>query len=46
MTRKMHPFALSKLFNDPRGARFLSIYARECGEAIDELTNGGQFRAY
>ena len=33
MTRKVVPFVPAKLFNDPRSARFLSIYMRECGEA-------------
>jgi len=46
MTRKVDPFVLSKLFNDPRCARFLSIYTREYGEAIDALTDVIQFRAY
>jgi hypothetical protein len=46
MTRKVDPFVLAKLFNDPRSARFLSIYTRECGEAVDALTNGVQFCAY
>jgi hypothetical protein len=35
---------LTKLFNGPRGARFL--YTRVCGEAVDALTNVDQFRAY
>ena len=39
MTRKVHPFTLAKLFDDPRYARFLSLYVRECSQAVDELTN-------
>jgi len=35
MTCKVHPVVLAELFNDPR---FLSIYVRECGEAVDALT--------
>ena len=46
MARKVDTFVPAKLFNDPRNARFLSIYTRECREAIDALTNVGQFRAY
>ena len=42
---KVDPFALAKLFSDPRNARFLSIYMRECGEVIDALTNVAQFHA-
>ena len=44
MTRKADPFILAKLFDDPRNARFLSIYMRECGEGIDAPTNVDQFR--
>lgn len=33
----------SELLGDPRNARFLSIYAHERGEAIEVLTNVGQF---
>ena len=46
VTRKVDPFVLAKLLNDPRSARFLSIYTCECGEAVDTLTNVIQFRAY
>ena len=46
LTRKVDPFILAKLFDDPRTARFLSINARECGEAVDALTSVVQFRAY
>ena len=46
MAPKVDPFVLTKLFNDPRNTRFLFIYARECGEAIDALTNDVQFRAH
>ena len=45
MTRKVYPFVLVELVNDPGNARFLSIYACECGEAVDTLTNIGQFLA-
>ena len=33
MTRKVDPFVLAKLL------RFLSIYTRECSEAVDALPN-------
>ena len=46
MTRKADPFVPAELFNDPRSARFLSIYTRECGEAGGSLTNIDKFRAY
>ena len=46
MTRGVDPFVLAKLFDDPRSARSLTIYAREYREAIDALTNVVQFRAY
>jgi hypothetical protein len=45
MTRKVDPFVLAKLLGDPRSARFLSIYTRECGEAVDAPTNVVQFCA-
>ena len=41
MTRKVNPFVLSKFFDDPRSARFLSIYICECSWAVDALTNVG-----
>lgn len=37
MTR--NPFIFAKLFYDPRNARFLFLYARECDGGIKELTN-------
>jgi hypothetical protein len=46
MTRKVYPFVLAKLLNDPRNTGLLSIYARECGEAVDALANVDQLRAY
>ena len=46
MTRKVEPFILAKFFNDPISASVLSIYTRECGEAVDVLTNDVQLRAY
>jgi len=46
MKGKVDPFVLAKLLNDPRSAQFLSIYTRECREAVDALTNVVQFYAY
>ena len=46
MTRKVDPFVLPKLFNDPRNTGVLSIYTRECDEAGDTLTNVVQFGAH
>jgi hypothetical protein len=46
MAHKVDPFVLAKFFNDPRSATFLSIYTRECGEAVDTLANVVQFRAH
>ena len=46
MTGKVDPFVLAKLFDGPGSARFLSVYTRECGEAVHALTNVLQFRAY
>jgi hypothetical protein len=39
MACKMNPLVLAELFDDPRNTGFLSIYTRECGEAVDVLTN-------
>ena len=39
------PFVLAKRFDNPRNARFLPIYPRECGEAVDAPTNVVQFGA-
>ena len=46
MTRKVDPFVLAKLFDDPRNTRFLSVYACECGKAVDALTEVVQFRTH
>ena len=46
MTRKVDPLILAKFFNDPRSARFLSVYTRECRKAVDALTNVVQLRTY
>ena len=46
MTRKVDPFVLAKLFNDPGNTRIFSIYVRERREALDALTNVIQFHAY
>ena len=46
MARKVGPFVLAKFFNDPINARFFSIYAHECGETDNALTNVVQFYAY
>ena len=45
-TRKVDPFFLAKFFDEPRDTRFLSIYAREYGKAVDVLTNVVQFHTY
>jgi len=45
MTCKVYPIILAELFNDSGDTGFLSIYARECGEALDQLTNVVQFCA-
>lgn len=45
MTREVDPFVLAELLDDSRHARFLSIYPRECGKAVDTLTDVVQFRA-
>ena len=48
MTCNVHPFVLATLLDDPqaRNARFLAVHTRECGDAVDALTNVVQFRAY
>ena len=46
MTRKVNPFVLAKLFDDPRNTRFLSVYACESVEAFDAMTNVVERRAY
>jgi len=45
MTRKVHPIVLAELFGYPGNARFLSIYARECGKAVDTLIDVIQLSA-
>ena len=46
VTRKVHPFALTQLFDDPGNGRLFSLYARECSQAVDEPTNAVQLRTY
>ena len=46
VTRKVDPFSVAKLFNDPRNGGCLSIYTQERREALDALTNLVQFSTY